>query len=224
MESLMIIDFQLIIQSLPRLLQGVIATLKIAGIGCFIGLILGTLLALMQTSHNKFLRIMVAFYVTIIRGTPMLIQILCAYYILPQCGIRLEALSVAIIAIGLNSAAYISQIIRSGITSIGIGQFEAAKVLGFSTIDTTRYIILPQALRTVLPALGNEFVTLVKDSTLASVIGVAELTKQGTSIISITYDAISIYFIVALLYLIITSTVSLIVAQLEKRTAYNAHD
>jgi His/Glu/Gln/Arg/opine family amino acid ABC transporter permease subunit len=224
MEVAMIIDFQLIIQSLPSLLQGVVVTLKIAGLGCCIGLALGTILALMQTSHSALLRIIVTTYVTIIRGTPMLIQILCAYYVLPQLGLSLNALPTAIIAIGLNSAAYISQIIKSGIMSVGIGQFEAAKVLGFSTLDTTRYIILPQALRIVLPALGNEFVTLVKDSALASVIGISELTKEGRAISSATYDYISIYFAMAVLYLIITSTISFIVAQLEKRMSYHAQD
>ena len=213
----MIIDFQLIIQSLPRLLQGIVVTLKIAGGGCAIGLLLGTLLALMQTSHSKLLRFIVGVYVTIIRGTPMLIQILCAFYVLPQLGLKLSPLYTAIMAIGLNSAAYISQIVRSGITSVGIGQFEAAKVLGLSKIDTARYIILPQALRIVLPDLGNEFVTLIKDSTLASFIGVAELTKQATDIMTQTYDYITMYFAIAILYLILTSTISLAVAQLEKR-------
>lgn len=217
MESLMIIDFNLIIEYLPVLLQGLVVTLQIAGIGCFIGLILGTLLALMQTSSNKLLRIFVTSYVVIIRGTPMLIQILCAYFLLPHIGVHISALWTAIIAIGLNSAAYISQVIRSGISSIGKGQIEAAKVLGFSTPATIRYIILPQALRTTLPALGNEFVTLIKDSALASIISVPELTKQASYVKSKTFDAITVYFAVAILYLILTSTVSLFIAYLEKR-------
>lgn len=218
----MIIDFKLIIHYLPLLLQGVVVTLQIAGFGCCIGLILGTVLALMHTSHNRLLRMFVTGYVIIIRGTPMLIQILCAFYVLPQLGIRLDALPTAIIAIGLNSAAYISQIIKSGIASVGRGQIEAAKVLGLSTLDTARYIILPQALRIVLPALGNEFVTLVKDSALASTIGIAELSKQGRFVINKTHDAISIFFAIALLYLIITSTISYLVACLEKRMSHDA--
>lgn len=220
----MIIDFKLIVDSLPLLLQGVLVTLQIAGGGCLIGLVFGTVLALLQTSNNSFLRFLVGCYIVIIRGTPMLIQILCAFYVLPQLGIRLDALPTAIIAIGLNSAAYISQIIRSGISSVGVGQIEAAKVLGLSSLDTTRYIILPQALRIVLPALGNEFVTLIKDSALASVIGVAELSKQGRFIISKTYDGISVFFALAILYLLITSTISFIVAQLEKRMSLHAQD
>ncbi|HEX4068557.1 MAG TPA: amino acid ABC transporter permease, partial [Candidatus Babeliales bacterium] len=141
----MIIDFNLIAEYLPVLLQGLVVTLQIAGISCCIGFMLGTILALMQTSKNPLLQTFVTCYVIIIRGTPMLIQIFIAYFLLPQCGIYISALWTAIIAIGLNSAAYISQIIKSGILSIGRGQVEAAKVLGFSTQDTIRFIILPQA-------------------------------------------------------------------------------
>lgn len=220
----MIIDFNLIAQYLPVLLQGLVVTLQIALIGCLIGGILGTILALMQTSGNKLMRIFVTSYVVIIRGTPMLIQIFCAYFLLPQIGIHITALWTAIIAIGLNSAAYISQIIRSGISSVGMGQFEAAKVLGFSTSDTICYIVLPQALRTTLPALGNEFVTLIKDSALASIIGVSELTKQASFVKSKTFDAITVYFAVAILYLILTSTVSFLVARLERRMNIHAQD
>jgi His/Glu/Gln/Arg/opine family amino acid ABC transporter permease subunit len=224
MESFMIIDINLIIEYLPVLLQGLMVTLQIAAISCCIGLVLGTLLALLETSNNTFLRFLVKIYVIIVRGTPMLIQIFCAYFLLPQIGIYIPALWTAIIAIGLNSAAYISQIIRSGISSIGIGQIEAAKVLGFSTADTIYYIILPQALRTTLPSLGNEFVTLIKDSSLASLIGVAELTKQGNFVKSKTFDAITVYFAIAVLYLIITSTISFLVTRLEKRMNIHAQD
>lgn len=217
------IDIQLIIDSLPLLLQGVLITLQISGIGCGIGLCLGTLLALMQTSTFRLLRAPVIIYVTIIRGTPMLIQILCAYYVLPQFGVTIPTTWVAIIAISLNSAAYISQIIRSGISSISTGQIEAGKVLGLTHTQIARYIILPQAFRVVLPALGNEFVTLIKDSSLASIIGVAELSMQGRLITSRTYDAITVFFAVALLYLIMTTTISLIVAKLEQRTKLHAN-
>ena len=217
----MIIDFNLIYESLPLLLQGLIVTLKIASFGCLIGLTLGTVLAFMHTSKNALLRLLVTCYVVIIRGTPMLIQILCAFYVLPQLGINLNTLTTAIIAIGLNSAAYISQIIKAGIASVATGQLEAAQTLGLSKKDIIRFIILPQALRIALPALGNEFVTLVKDSALASTIGVAELSKQGRFIISKTYDGITVFFALAVLYLIITSTISLIVAQLEKRMSIN---
>jgi len=218
------IDLNLIVEYSPAFLQGLIVTLEIAAAACCMGLVLGTILALMQTSDNKIFRLFVTSYVVIIRGTPMLIQILCAYFLLPQIGIYIPAFWTAIIAIGLNSAAYISQVMRSGITSVGVGQIEAAKVLGFSTRDTIRYIVLPQAVRTTLPALGNEFVTLIKDSALASLIGVAELTKQANFVKSKTFDAITVYFAVAVLYLILTSTVSFFIARLEKRMHIHAQD
>ncbi len=211
------IDFQLIQESIPALLQGLLITIQISSIGCVIGLSLGTLLAIIQTSNIPLLGSLVTIYITIIRGTPMLIQILFTFYLLPQLGVTLPTIWAAIIAIGLNSSAYISQVIKSGIRSVSKEQIEAAQVLGFTSIQTTRYIILPQAIRVVLPALGNEFITLIKDSSLASIIGVAELTKQGRIIISHTYDAISIFFAIALLYLILTTLVSLFVAKLEQR-------
>lgn len=213
----MIIDLHLIYQYLPDLLRGFGVSLQIAALGSLIGIIQGTALAILQTSTIRFFNILVMIFVTIIRGTPMLIQILCAFYLLPQLGINIDAFWMAIIAIGCNSSAYISQIIRSGIQAVNKGQIEAAHVLGLTKIQTMRYIILPQAIAVVIPALGNEFVTLIKDSSLASIIGVSELTKEGRLIISRTYDAISIFTAIALLYLIITSAVSFFIYKLEQR-------
>lgn len=217
----MIIDFNLIIDNLPILLQGLYVTLKIALMSCFIGLVFGIFLAFIQTYAFFWLRALATFYITIIRGTPMLMQVWSAYFILPQMGIALEPLFIATIAIGLNSAAYISQIMRSGIAAIHKGQIEAARALGFSTVQTIWYIILPQALTVTLPALGNEFVTLIKDSSLASIIGVAELSKQGRFIQNKTWDAISVFFAVTVLYLFLTSSISYLVSYFEKKLKKN---
>lgn len=211
------INWTLIINSLPLLLKGLLVSLKIAGISTCIGFILGTLLGLAQTSKSSILRILVGIYVTLMRGTPMLIQIFFMVYVLPQAGLRIPTFWAAILAIGLNSAAYISQIIRSGIASVGRGQLEAAQVLGFTRMQTIRYIVLPQAIRVVLPSLGNELITLVKDSSLASVIGVVELTKAGQGIVSNTLDALSTFTAVAALYLLVTSLLSYATTLLEKR-------
>lgn len=212
------INFELIIKYLPFLLQGAINTLIIAFCACLVGLTGGTLLALAQTSGNKLLRAIVTFYVTIIRGTPMLIQIAFFYYaIMPALHLNLSPITAAIIAIGINSTAYISQVVRSGITSIGKGQLEAARVLGLSTGQTIQYIVLPQALRVVLPSLGNEFITLIKDSSLAYTIGVVELYKQGITMRTITYDAMTTYTAVALIYLVMTTTLSCGMNYLERR-------
>ena len=218
------IDFNLIIESLPKLLRGVGVTLQLAGLSICIGLIGGTLLGIMHTSKNKLTRSLVSFYVTIIRGTPMLIQITFIFYILPELGITLPRFWAAVVAIGMNSSAYVSQIIRSGIASVSIGQTEAAQTLGLNSMQTTRYIVLPQAIRIILPALGNEFITLIKDSSLAMVIGVRELYKEGSLIRSYTYDAISVYFALGIIYLILTSSMAMFVSYLEKRMQRHAND
>jgi len=211
------IDFQLIYNSLPYLLRGTIVSLEIAFLGCLIGVSLGTVLGLLQSGTNKLTQWFVAIYATIFRGTPMLIQITFVYSVLPEFGIVLPAFWSAVIAIGLNSAAYLSQIIRSGISSVGKGQIEAAHVMGFSKLQTIRYIVLPQAFAVIVPALGNEFITLVKDSSLASTIGVAELYKEATRIKGISYDVVSVYTAVSLIYLVITTTLSIGINKLEKR-------
>ena len=211
------IDFKLIKESLPLLLHGAVVSIQIAALGALIGIFFGTFLGLAQTSKSALLRWLSTIYVTIIRGIPMLIQILAAFYILPQLGIVLDAFWVAVVAIGLNSAAYVSQIIKAGIRSIGKGQIEAGRVLGLSNIQITRFIILPQAFRMVIPALGNEFITLVKDSALASTIGVVELTKEGIFIRGRTFDSITVFFAVACIYLIITTTLSVGINWLERR-------
>lgn len=211
------IDFNLIWENLPSLLHGALVSIEIAALGAFIGIIFGTLLGLAQTSKSKILRWLSSIYVTIIRGIPMLIQIYAAFYILPQFGLVFSAFWVAVLAIGFNSAAYVSQIIKAGIRSIGKGQIEAGRVLGLSNIQITQFIILPQAFRVVIPALGNEFITLIKDSALASTIGVVELTKEGIFIRGRTFDSITVFFAVACIYLIITTTLSLFINWLEKR-------
>lgn len=210
-------DFAIVLKYWPQLLHGTFISLQIAALGCLIGFSLGVLLGIIQSGHNAFFRSLVTVYVTILRGTPMLIQIAFAVFVLPQLGIRVPIFWAATLAIGFNSSAYLSQIIRSGIESIAKGQLEAAKVLGFDYYQTIRFIILPQAIRVVLPALGNEFITLVKDSSLASTVGVMELTKEASYIKNQTFDALTVYCIIALIYLGITSTLSFCFARLEKR-------
>lgn len=216
------INTGLIVARLPQLLSGVLVSLQITFFALLIGFCFGTLLGIAQVSRYRIIRAFVTLYVTIIRGTPMLIQIVFLYYILSVTGLSLSPFFAAVCAIGLNSSAYVSQIIKTGIRSIPRGQVEAAKTLGIRRRDVLRFIILPQAFRLVLPALGNESVTLIKDSSLASIIGVVELYKQGQIVISQTYDALSVYTAVGLLYLIMTTTVSLIISSLEKR--FNIHD
>lgn len=202
------IDLTLIWDSLPSLLYGTRVTLEITLIAASIGLTLGSILALAQTSKSRFVTFTIGTYVTVFRGTPMLIQILFIYYVLPQMGVTFAPFWAASVAMGFNSAAYISQVIQGGINGVSKGQLEAAYTLGLSSFKTMRHIVFPQAFRGSAPALGNELTTLIKDSSLASIIGVMELTKEASIIRSRTYDAFSILLAVSLIYLILTATLS----------------
>jgi len=213
-------DKDFLLSAMPSLLQGAIVTLQIALLSSFMGFILGTILAFLQKRTNPFLYPLITFYVTVLRGTPMLIQIPFWAYLLPEFGVNLSKFTTAVLAIGLNSSAYISQIIKSGISSVKKGQIEAAHVLGLTDFQTIRYIIFPQAIRIVIPALLNEFITLIKDSSLASTIGVYELFKRGSIIISQTYNAIPIFALIALIYLTLTTSLSLLSNYVERKLKY----
>lgn len=205
--------------NLPFLLLGAWDTLKLTFFSVLIGLILGTFIGMGRLSKIKFINIPSTVYVEFLRGTPLLVQISIVYFGLPQLGIQLQAYPAAIVALGLNSGAYIAEIVRAGIQSIPKGQYEAARSLGLTHWQTMRYIILPQAFKNILPALGNEFITLTKDSSLASVIGVTELMRRGQFVITRTFQTFSIYFGIALIYFIMTFTISRIVRYIEKRMA-----
>lgn len=211
------IDFTLIWESLPNLMQGALVSIQITSIAAFIGIILGSILGLAETSSYKVIRLCIGIYVTLFRGTPMIVQILFIFYVLPQIGLMVAPFWAASLAIGLNSSAYVSQIIRSGVEAVPKGQIEAAHTLGFSKIGTMIYIVFPQAFRITLPALGNELTTLVKDSSLASIIGVMELTKEASVIRSRTYDAFSILLAISIIYLLLTTTLSFCIKFYEKK-------
>ena len=216
------INFDLLIKYYPLLLAGIMTSLQIAFMSCAIGAVVGTCLGIVLAGKNKFAKIFAQAYVSIIRGTPMLIQVMGTYAILSSMGVPIPRIWSAIISIGLNSAAYLSQTILSGITSVSKGQVEAAKTLGFTPTQTIRYIIFPQAIRTVLPNLESEIVTLIKDSSLASTIGVYDIMQQGQIIIIQTYDTPSVYFAIGIIYLILTTTVTILMSLLNKKINYHA--
>lgn len=209
------IDYTLIWTSLHSLWQGTLITILITVIAAMIGFSLGTVFAFAKHS----LKNVVSIYVLFFRGTPMLVQILFVYYVLPQMGVDLPPFWAASIAIGLNSAAYICEIVRTGMNGVSYGQIEAAQTLGLSSWMTKRYIVFPQAFRIALPAIGNELITLVKDSSLASIIGVMELTKEASIIRSRTYDAFSILLAVACIYLLLTMLISIVIKKMERHYA-----
>ena len=211
-------DFELIQRALPTLLMGAGVTIEITAFSVAIGFFIGLFVGIARISQFKILRIMAAVYADCIRGTPLLVQIFLIYFALPMAiGQRVEPFIAAVAACGINSGAYVSEIFRAGIQAIDVGQMEAGRSLGLTWWQTMRFIILPQAFKNILPPLGNEFIAMLKDSSLVSVIGFEELTRRGQLIIAQTYGSFEIWMTVAVLYLIMTMAISRIVAFLEKR-------
>ncbi len=216
----MAFDISLALTSVPSLVQGAWITVQITLISYSLGFALGVLLGYLHTLQNALVRIPITLYVTLIRGTPMLIQITFFYYVLPLLGLELSPFWAAICAIAINASAFMSQIIKSGIIGVGNEQIEAAQVLGFSSWQIGRYIVIPQAIRIMFPALVGEYITLLKDSSLASVIGVMELYKEARAIMNQTYDVITIFCLVALFYLVLTSVSELLFKYIERKMSW----
>ena len=209
---------------MPQLLEGAIYTVGTAGISEVIAVGLGLALALGRLFGNRVLQLGVVAYVDVIRGTPLLVQVLFIYFGIPSLinGITGQPANInpfvaGIIAFSLNGAAYLSEIFRAGINSVDKGQWEAARSLGFSRPGTFFTVILPQAFRQSLPPMGNDFITLIKDTSLLSVIAVSEITMEGQNYIARTYAAFPTYVAIALTYLILTFSLSRLFALLEKR-------
>ena len=211
-------DFELIKNALPILLLGAGVTIEITAVSVAIGFFIGLFVGIARISNIKILKIVAAIYADCIRGTPLLVQIFLIYFALPMLtGHRVEPFIAAVAACGINSGAYVSEIFRAGIQAIDVGQMEAGRSLGLTWWQTMYHIILPQAIRNILPPLGNEFIAMLKDSSLVSVIGFEELTRRGQLIIAQTYGSFEICSTVAVLYLIMTLAISRVVAYLEKR-------
>ncbi len=211
-------DFSLVWQSLPLLLAGAAVTIKITAISVAIGIFIGMFAGIAKVGHCRILRILATIYIDFIRGTPLLVQIFIIYFALPTItNIKMDPFWAAISACGINSGAYVAEIFRAGIQGIDKGQMEAGRSLGLTWAQTMRYIIIPQAFRQIIPPLGNEFIALLKDSSLVSVIGFEELTRSGQLIIARTYGSIEIWSTVAILYLIMTLTIAQLVNFMERR-------
>ena len=203
------------------ILNGLFHTIIIAFFAVIIGIIIGIIIALIRHNYdtNGKMRIgnkISTIYVNIIRGTPVLLQLMIIYYVIFK-SVNINIVIVGILAFGLNSAAYVSEIIRSGLISVDKGQMEAGLALGLSYGKVMRYIILPQAIRNILPALGNEFITLLKETSAGAYIGILELTKASDIIASRTYDYFFPLIITAFIYLIMTLGLSKLVNVMERR-------
>ena len=207
------------------ILTGLKNTLIIAACAALIGIVIGFLVAVVRSSHDKtgnlkILNAICTVYLTIIRGTPSMVQLLIIYYIIFG-SMNISKLLVAILAFGFNSGAYVAEIFRSGIMSIDNGQFEAARSLGLTYRQTMLSVILPQAFKNVLPALANEFIVLLKETSIRGYIGLTDLTRGGDIIRSITYDAFLPLLGVAFIYLVLVVILSALVKKLERRLRSN---
>ena len=207
--------------------NGFKTTMIIAFAATFIGIVLGFLVAIVRSTHDKTGRLKILngvcrLYITVIRGTPVVVQLLIIYFVVFG-SVDINKVLVAIMAFGLNSGAYVAEIFRSGIMSIDNGQFEAGRSLGFTYGQTMLYIIMPQAFKNVLPALGNEFIVLLKETSVSGYIALQDLTKGGDIIRSRTYDAFMPLIAVAIIYLILVMIFSRLVTMLERRLRNSDH-
>ncbi len=201
--------------------KGIMYTLALSGLSLIIGTLLGLFLSLMRLSKNKFANLFSKVYISIFRGTPLFVQLTLVHFGLYQVSsLTLSPFVSGLIAVSLNSAAYVAEIIRSGIQSLDKGQMEAGRSLGLSEATTMRHIILPQAVQNILPALGNEFITLVKETSIVSQIGVMDLMWGAEKVNAATYKYGSLVW-AAIFYFIITFTLSKILERFEKKVAVN---
>ncbi len=204
-------------------LEGLLTTVEIAVFGLIIGIVLGTLIALVKImpKYKLFPKIMEKIcdiYVGFFRGTPMVVQLLVGYYVLmPALGIRADGVMVAIIIFGLNSGAYVSEIMRAGIQSVDAGQLEAGRAVGLSYWTAMFRIVIPQSIKNILPTLGNEFIVLVKETSVVSFIAVTDITKAFRAIGDANYEYIIPYLMLALVYLVLVVLITIGIKLLERR-------
>lgn len=209
------------------IVDGLKVTLFVTFFAVLIGIVIGFLVATVRSTYDKtgklkILNILCQIYLTVIRGTPVVVQLLIIYFVIFG-NVNIDKIPVAIMAFGFNSGAYVAEIFRSGIMSIDGGQFEAGRSLGFNYVQTMRYIIMPQAFKNVLPALGNEFIVLLKETSVAGYIALQDLTKAGDIIRSRTYDAFMPLIAVALIYLAMVLIFTKLVNMLERRLRNSDH-
>jgi len=210
-------DWDLVGKALPLLATGLLTTLKICSLAMLLGLALGGLLGLAALSRSRPLRWAVMAYVDFIRGTPLLIQIFLVYFALPVVGVNLPEFWAGVLALGLNAAGFIAEIVRSGVGAVEKGQAEAARSIGMRHRQILWHVLLPQSLRTVVPPATNELITLVKGSALLSVISVYELTRAGQAIIAVHFAPFEIFLLIALYYYLTISALAWFSRWLERR-------
>ena len=210
-------------------LEGVRNTLIIAFFTVLLGTILGTVMAMARMSRIKPLKWIATAYIEFFRGTPLMVQLMFIFYGLPMIGVSFPEVSfipdfdrfaAGIVAMSLNSCAYVAEIIRSGIQAVDKGQMEAARSLGFHQRQSMTLVILPQAVRNILPALGNEFVTIIKESSIVSVIGIADLMYRAKGVIAKTYNSLECLAVAAIIYFILTFVGGRLISLMERKMSH----
>lgn len=209
--------WDILITKFPAFMEGVEITLQLAFFTVLFGSLLGLVVAVCRRTRLLPLRWLMNAYVAFIRGTPLLVQVLLVVYGLPQLGIRFPRMTLCIIALVINSGAYMAELIRAGLQSVEKGQVEAAESLGMSSGQTMLCIILPQAVKVTLPAMGNEFVAIIKESSILYAVGVYELTYQAYKLASVNYYYIETMIVAALIYFVLTYVATKLLGLLERR-------
>jgi len=216
-----ILDFSFLGKYYKFFLEGTQYTVLIAFFTVILGTVLGLFLSLMKLSKNKILKLIASTYIEFVRGTPILVQLYIVYYGMPALGIDLPDMLAGIVTLSINSGAYVAEIIRAGINAVDKGQMEAGRSLGMTSAMTMRLIIIPQAFKNILPALGNEFITIIKESSIVSVIGIGELMYKADTVRGNTALPFEPLIVAAVIYFLLTFTLSKILGSLERRLKAN---
>ncbi len=211
-------DASVMLETLPLLMEGARLTLWVTLLGCFFGFLFGVAAGVSRSLDSPWARRLAGIYIELIRGTPLMVQVMFLYFGLPLIlGLRFPPLTAGVVAIALNSGAYIAEVARGAIAEVAKGQMEAARCIGLTQAQALRFVIWPQAFRAMIPPLGNQFVISLKDTSLLVVIGVGELTRSGQEVIAVNFRAFEVWLTVALLYLCLTLGISLSLRFLEKK-------
>ncbi|HIV37235.1 MAG TPA: amino acid ABC transporter permease [Candidatus Negativibacillus faecipullorum] len=215
--------FEIIVDSFGKiLLPGLTMTIPLTAISFFFALIIALIVAMIQFAHVRVLRQVARFYVWVIRGTPLLVQLFVVFYGMPNIGILIDPFPAAVIVFSINEGAYMAEIIRAALESVPTGQMEAGRCVGMTYLQTMRRIILPQAMRTAFPSLSNSLISMIKDTSLAANITVTEMFMATQRIVARTYEPLALYIEVGLIYLLFCTVLTKLQSVGEKRL--NAHE
>lgn len=212
------LDFSPVWSGWPQLLQGALVTVEVTSVSLLLGCMLGLLIGMGRLHpERRFIYSFCTAYLAVIRGTPLLVQLFILFFGLPQFGIMLPAFLCGVLGLGIYSGAYVSEIVRGAIQSIDRGQMEAARSIGLSSRQAMLNVILPQAVVRMIPPLGNEFIALIKNSALVSLLTIHDLMHEGQKIISVSYRSLEVYLAIALMYFVLTGLTTLALRHVEQR-------